>query len=73
MRTARYATRLIFVAFAAAAPSIAQAADKAKAAGLANAAQLERGRYLVEIGGCNDCHTPGYMQKAAARFPKRNG
>ncbi|HLX28593.1 MAG TPA: cytochrome C [Casimicrobiaceae bacterium] len=19
-----------------------------------------RGRYLVEIGGCNDCHTPGY-------------
>ena len=23
-------------------------------------AQLKRGRYLVEIGGCNDCHTPGY-------------
>jgi mono/diheme cytochrome c family protein len=21
---------------------------------------LERGRYLVMIGGCNDCHTPGY-------------
>jgi mono/diheme cytochrome c family protein len=21
---------------------------------------LARGRYLVEIGGCNDCHTPGY-------------
>lgn len=20
----------------------------------------ERGRYIVEIGGCNDCHTPGY-------------
>jgi len=20
----------------------------------------ERGRYLVMIGGCNDCHTPGY-------------
>lgn len=21
--------------------------------------QLARGKYLVEIGGCNDCHTPG--------------
>lgn len=21
---------------------------------------LDRGRYLVKIGGCNDCHTPGY-------------
>ena len=21
---------------------------------------LERGHYLVSIGGCNDCHTPGY-------------
>lgn len=22
--------------------------------------QIERGRYLVRIGGCNDCHTPGF-------------
>jgi mono/diheme cytochrome c family protein len=22
--------------------------------------QIDRGRYLVEIGGCNDCHTAGY-------------
>ena len=22
---------------------------------------LERGRYLVRIAGCNDCHTPGYL------------
>jgi len=22
--------------------------------------QVKRGRYLVEIGGCNDCHTAGY-------------
>lgn len=21
---------------------------------------VARGRYLVDIGGCNDCHTPGY-------------
>ena len=23
--------------------------------------QAERGKYLVEFGGCNDCHTPGYF------------
>lgn len=23
---------------------------------------VERGRYLVQTSGCNDCHTPGYMQ-----------
>jgi len=29
----------------------------------ANAAsdKIERGKYLVEFGGCNDCHTPGYF------------
>lgn len=27
-------------------------------------ASLDRGRYLVQIGGCNDCHTPGYSQSA---------
>jgi mono/diheme cytochrome c family protein len=26
--------------------------------------QIERGRYLVKITGCNVCHTPGYTQKA---------
>jgi mono/diheme cytochrome c family protein len=25
--------------------------------------QLERGRHLILIAGCNDCHTPGYVQK----------
>ena len=23
---------------------------------------VERGRYVVAIGGCNDCHTPGYAE-----------
>jgi mono/diheme cytochrome c family protein len=23
--------------------------------------QIDRGRYLVNIGGCMDCHTPGYF------------
>lgn len=24
-------------------------------------AQVDRGKYLVTLGGCNDCHTPGYF------------
>jgi mono/diheme cytochrome c family protein len=30
-------------------------------AALAADQQIERGKYLVTIGGCNDCHTPGYF------------
>lgn len=25
--------------------------------------QVKRGRYLVQISGCNDCHTPHYPEK----------
>lgn len=28
---------------------------------LAQDAQIGRGKYLVTLGGCNDCHTPGYF------------
>lgn len=33
-------------------------------------ARVARGRYLVRIGGCNDCHTPGYFlgKPDASRF-----
>jgi mono/diheme cytochrome c family protein len=31
--------------------------------------QVSRGRYLVKIAGCNDCHTPGYAQ-AAGKTPE---
>ena len=27
---------------------------------------VERGRYLSIISGCNDCHTPGYLEKSGA-------
>jgi mono/diheme cytochrome c family protein len=27
----------------------------------AQQSQLARGKYLVDIAGCNDCHTPGYF------------
>ena len=29
---------------------------------------IARGKYLAEIAGCNDCHTPGYME-AAGKVP----
>jgi mono/diheme cytochrome c family protein len=30
-------------------------------AAAAQQAQADRGKYLVAIAGCNDCHTPGYF------------
>ena len=29
-------------------------------------ARIDRGRYLVQIAGCNDCHTAGYAPAAGA-------
>jgi mono/diheme cytochrome c family protein len=29
-------------------------------------AEIQRGRYLVQIGGCNDCHTQGYAESSGA-------
>jgi mono/diheme cytochrome c family protein len=34
-----------------------------------NPQQVERGRYIVEIGGCNDCHTAGYAE-ADGKMPE---
>ena len=31
---------------------------------------VDRGRYLSVIGGCNDCHTGGYLEKTGA-VPER--
>jgi mono/diheme cytochrome c family protein len=28
---------------------------------VAQTSQINRGKYLVSLGGCNDCHTPGYF------------
>ncbi|MEW5770540.1 MAG: cytochrome C [Pseudomonadota bacterium] len=43
--------------------ALALLAGPAMAAGGSKDARLiERGRYLTQVGGCNDCHTPGYMQ-----------
>ncbi len=36
-------------------------AQTSKPADAVSSKSIERGRYLVMIAGCNDCHTPGYM------------
>ena len=47
-------TFIITAAVALAFPAYAQKPDDA---------QIKRGRYLVLVAGCNDCHTPEYPQK----------
>jgi mono/diheme cytochrome c family protein len=42
----------------ASASALAQTATAARST--EHKALIERGRYLVQIAGCNDCHTPGY-------------
>lgn len=37
------------------AEEIAQSATPARS-------KIDHGRYLVRLGGCNDCHTPGFQQ-----------
>lgn len=31
--------------------------------------RIERGRYLVAVSGCNDCHTPGYPESGGTLPP----
>jgi mono/diheme cytochrome c family protein len=40
----------------------AQCADS-KSAGKADSQQIARGRYLLTVGNCNDCHTSGFAPK----------
>ena len=34
------------------------------------ATQIDAGRYLVQVGGCNDCHTPQYAMTNGAQPPE---
>jgi mono/diheme cytochrome c family protein len=43
----------------------ADSSGSAQAGAPALATRIERGKYLVAIGGCHDCHTPGYMVPGA--------
>jgi len=55
-------SRSVFVAAAGIAAALAVSAA-ATAAEPKSDPRLERGRYLLTVGGCNDCHTPGYPER----------
>ena len=59
----------LFLSLATAAASGEQRPKQAKSP---DTKQIERGRYLVKITGCNDCHTPGYTQNAG-RYRRKSG
>jgi mono/diheme cytochrome c family protein len=42
----------------------AGAAQGAESKGKADAKQIERGRYLLTVGNCNDCHTAGFAPRS---------
>jgi len=44
-------------------PSMTLAADAPKSGKAASSKQIERGRYLSIVGGCNDCHTSGFAPR----------
>lgn len=53
-------------------PVAAVAADKPapNARPAAESREIARGRYLVKIAGCNDCHTAGYIM-SAGKVPEK--
>jgi len=65
MKLARMSAYVLLLALLAA-PAAAIAANRSDASPL-----LKRGRYLVVIGGCNDCHTPGYAE-SGGHVPERD-
>jgi mono/diheme cytochrome c family protein len=50
------------VACGTAALVVTLAVSRVAATPMARDSSIERGRYLVKIAGCNDCHTAGYAQ-----------
>jgi mono/diheme cytochrome c family protein len=63
-RAARSAGGVIVSLLALGGACSAASAAPSVASGPATANQVERGRYLVKTTGCNDCHTPGYIESA---------
>lgn len=54
--------RVLALLTIAAIPLAASAAERnvSTSSATPDPAQIQRGRYLVKVTGCNDCHTPGY-------------
>jgi mono/diheme cytochrome c family protein len=54
MRRSGFALTAIAIAIAAAAYAVWSGVEPARA-------QVARGKYLVQLAGCTDCHTPGHL------------
>jgi hypothetical protein len=52
---------LTVLGIAAGSPAVAQQKPSAGKGPALDMKQVERGRYLSRIAGCNDCHTEGYL------------
>jgi len=52
---------LVVLTVATAAGCTASASDAAREAHTAADSPVDAGRYLITVGGCNDCHTDGYL------------
>ena len=61
MRTAVLALVMVVLGFPFIGRAHAQTAATKKPAAKIDRKQVDRGRYLTMIAGCNDCHTPGYL------------
>jgi len=59
----RHLSQIVLAIACAAIPAASIAADKSPKSGAkpAGGKEVERGRYLVMITGCNDCHTPNFL------------
>ena len=57
MKNKRYAGLALITVFLGAATGISDTRAQS-----IDPQAVDRGRYLVTIAGCNDCHTPGFMQ-----------
>ena len=62
---------LLLVPFTFSIDAMAAQADTAqpKLNSKAEQQQIQRGKYLVKVTGCNDCHTPGYAM-AGGKVPE---
>lgn len=62
MGTRRFFRCIMLLAWAAfSAPTIAAEKAATSSAKTEPKSDIERGRYLVAISGCHDCHTPGFL------------
>lgn len=60
-RSALIRTSLVALGAALVAPSMAADAPAKAGAAMYSKKDIERGRYLVMISGCNDCHTENFL------------